>query len=356
MSTRKSPLRAVTEPVTASTFDGFYFRNNLASKGVVPAGPPFNLGPDIIQSPTQVADPVDTFSTVESWGRLYNTEPQAGTNYYYVRGLNGATTPFKGQLSLYWTPAEVILFPTLWENRPLRTKLGKKVVSAEAASGHIGVGADAFLLNWPTAAAQSSTSTFASFIAQNAATPIPTVSSWIEMSQILTSQLSFGFRNGVSFNPAANGGAMLQRLGLNIPLEVGQSGTLQFVLSATGLVGDTVGMIVDQYTAEQKAIQVMPSKVSQDSQAFGTQVTMDPGFSGTLAVQYWNTSQKSPAPGSTLTLTVNYVVPQSELEKAVAAGVLHSPYSAAAAKTLDVGVGPQEVAPLGQVTFITVAS
>lgn len=349
MTSKFSRSGAAVRLGTAATFDGFYLRDNLASNGAVPAIAPYNLCPDIIQSPTPIADPQTTLSTLESWDRMYRTEPEAGVNYYYARGVNG--TPggtFQGEMSLFWTPAELILFPSLWKNNPLLTASGGETVPVSAAAGHIGVGTEPWLLSWPSAS--HGASTFTSFVAQNLASPIPTISDWIQMSQLMTQQLNFGWRNAVTFDPAGNGGMMMQRMGLTIPGTVGQPGTVQLVLTATGFVGGTVGVIADRYTPEQKPVQILPTRITQDGQSLGIQISLDPGFAARLTVQYWNTGDSVPAPGSTLTLTASYVVPSTQVERAVSAGVVDSRYSQAIARQL--GIGPQPVAPLGAVTFI----
>jgi hypothetical protein len=344
---------------TASTYNGFYLRDNLASNGQVPALAPYNQCPDIIQSSTPISDPQDTLSTPASWNEIYQTAPMPGENYYYVRGLNGSQSNFQGELSLFCIPAELLLFPSLWKNSPLQTGSGSETVTVGAAVGHIGVGDQPFVMTWPSAAAQAASSTFASFIAQNTASPIPTISSWIEMSQLMTQQLNFGWRNAVAFDPIANGGTMLHQMGVSIPATVGESASLQLILTSYGFVGDTVAIIADRYTPEQKAIQIQPTQITSDGQAIGIQITLDPGFSANLTVQYWNTSKNVPAAGSGITLSVNYLVPEQQYERALSAGVLDSRYSNAVAHSLgqlQQGVTPQQVAPVGAVTFVATPS
>ncbi|HMG52906.1 MAG TPA: hypothetical protein VK601_05485, partial [Kofleriaceae bacterium] len=140
MTSRFSRSGAAVRLGTASTYNGFYLRDNLASDGVVPALAPYNQCPDIIQSSTPIPDPQNTLSTLDSWDRIYRTEPAPGTNYYYARGLNGAPSGgFAGELSLFSTPAELLLFPSLWKHSPLVTASGSETVPVSAPSGHIGV-------------------------------------------------------------------------------------------------------------------------------------------------------------------------------------------------------------------------
>jgi hypothetical protein len=349
----------------ASTYNGFYLRDNLASDGEVPALAPYNQCPDIIQSPTAVSDPESAFSTPASWDETYQTAPMPGENYYYVRGLNGSQQAFSGELSLFCIPAELLLFPALWKNSPLQTASGSETVPAvHAAPGHIGVGAEPFVLQWPTPSRAHSAETFPSFIAQNTAQPIPTINSWIQLSQLMTQQLNFGWRNTVTFDPLVNEGMMLHEIGLTIPRTVGKSGQIQLMLTLYGFIGDTVSLIADRYTPEQKPIQILPTRVTQDGQSLGLTVTLNPGFAGHLTVQYWNTSAKVPAAGSTITLSANYIVPHEQHASAVAAGVLDSQYSAAIGRSLlgaslgaaQPGVTPQQVAPVGAATFIATPS
>jgi hypothetical protein len=339
---------------TAATYDGFYLRDNLASKGQVPALSPFSLSPDIIGSAVPIPNAQTALSSQDSWQTIYEVKPAPGANYYYVRGLNGSSQPFQGQVSLYCVPAQLLLFPSLWKNSPLTTANGLDTVSVSASPGHIGVGNDAYVLQWPAAQSQASNSTFCSFIAQNTAGPIPAINDWLALSQLLTQQLNFGWRNSVTFDPVADDG-MLQRIGLSVPPSVSESATLQIIVTATGMAGDTISLLGDCFTPEQRQIVLLPAKLS-DPYSAGLVVTLDPGFQSSLAIQYWNTSGNVPAPGASLTVTVNYVVPTSRIERAVSLGVLSSGYSRAASRQLGVTVGPQQVAPVGAVTFVVGSS
>lgn len=341
---------------TAATYNGFYLRDNLAAKGQVPALSPFGLCPDIIGSSVPIPNAQTVLSSQDSWQTIYEVKPAPGTNYYYVRGLNGSSQQFQGQVSLYGIPAQLLLFPSLWKNSPLSTLSELDTVSVSAAPGHIGVGSDAFLLQWPSAQGQARSSTFCSFIAQNLAGAITPINDWLALSQLFTQQLNFGWRNSVTFDPVADDG-MLQRIGLSVPLSVSESATLQIIVTASGMAGDTISLLGDCFTPEQRQIVLLPSKVT-DPYSAGVQVTLDPGFETSLAIQYWNTSGNVPAAGASITVTVNYVVPTSRVERAVSLGVLDSGYSRAASRQLGatVGVNPQQVAPVGAATFIVGSS
>lgn len=336
---------------TASTYDGLYLRDNLKSQGTLPAVAPFNACPDIIQSSTPIADPQKTFGTVSSWNTIYPTSPTPGKNYYYVRGLNGSTEDFDGEISLFWTPAQLILFPSTWKNNPLLTAAGSEGVKVQAAPGFVGVGNDGFVLDTGVESLPNPNA-FYSFVAQNNAAAIPTISSWLEMSQLLTQQMGIGFRNVLTFDPV--NGPLLARMGFNIPMSIGESATLQLTISTQGIpAGDTIGLIGDCFTPEMKSILLQPMKTTGNSYVAGIQIDVDPGFNSSVAFQYWNTSGQVPAPGSFLTLSVNYEVPQEKYARALELGVLDSRYAQA---PQTVGVGPQQIAPVGQVTYVVAAS
>lgn len=351
MTTGFATQAAPVQPGTASTYDGFYLRDNLASQGTVPAVAPFNQSPDIIQSGMPVTNPGVTFSTLQSWCTLYPTDPAPGQNYYYLRGLNGSEEAFSGNLRLYWAPSQLILFPSSWKNNPLTAANGLEDVGVQADAGHIGVGDQPFLLDTASQPLPDAHSFYA-FVAQNTAAPIPTISSWLEMSQLLTQQLGFGFRNVVSFDPVT--GPMLYRLGLDIPMSVGESATLQLSISVQGIpAGDTIGLLADCYTPEMASIALLPTKTNGNGYMAGIQVNVDPGFRSSIAVQYWNTSGKVPAAGSQITLTANYVIPEEKIDRALVLGVLDSRYAQPA---VDSSVTPQQVCPVGSVTFVATAS
>jgi len=203
----------------------------------VPAVGPYNLCPDIIQSSTAI--PIHrTPDTLESWNRMYNAEPAPGDNYYYVRGLNGASSgKFEGAVSSS-DPAELILFPSSGSTTSFAPPRAVKPCPSALpldTSGSRGAIPSA----WPTVCPVHQEHVRLVH-RQNTAVAIPTISSWIEMSQFMTQQLNFGSRNAKSFDPwqtQDHAGAH----GDQHPPHPGRVGNLQFMLTSAGLVGDTLG-------------------------------------------------------------------------------------------------------------------
>lgn len=340
-----------TAAAPAPTYNGFYLRNNLGCTGAVPSPGPYNLSPDIIQSDAPIPDAQSTLSTQQSWAQTYSTDPVVGqSNYYYVRGINGAATQTDSQVSLYYAPAQLIMFPNSWRNNKLSTSKGMDGVGVQANPGHIDVGDDAFL--WKNTPAPASGSDYYGFVAQvndaENSNPVPVVTSWLDMSSLLTRNLGFGFRNTCHVDGSAQ--TWYHRLSLDVPQSIQQPGQLMITLSSTGFTGNTVGLLADLFGGDQQPIMIQPFKITQDGATTGITITAEPGFSTSFAIQYWNLSGTQPAPGSSITISVDYVVPQGQVANAVAAGLVNT--SRARYLQQAVGVGPQATAILGSATFV----
>jgi hypothetical protein len=342
-----TPRRAVATPV-ATTYPGFYLRNSLGCTGAVPSPGPFDLCPDVIQSPTIVGDPQATFSTPASWSTAYATQPDLGqANYYYVRGLNGLAEQVKTQLSLYWAPAQLILFPASWQNNKLSTASGRQTVSVSAGAGAIGVGGEPFV--WTPGA--PSGSDFYALVAQAVDTggtnPIPTITSWLDMAALLTQDLGFGFNNTRYIDPDA--ATWSSYLGLSVPPSLPSSGQVLISLSSTGFSGGTVGILANQFGSNQQPIVLAPTALGP-GQLSGITVTLDPGFSATFTVEYWAGTGTAPAAGASINVTAYYVIPPSEAASAATAGLVDGVRNRFLQERL--GVGPTQMAVLGSASFV----
>lgn len=342
----KAAERTTLVLAAGPTYDGFYFRNNLQSNGDVPSTGPYNVTPDIVGSSEPIPDAQSKLATPASWKTSYDTDPVPGAaNYYYVRGLNGATTAVSSApVSLYYAPAELILWPSTWKNHPLHTASGRDTVTVSAQPGAIGVGSEAFV--W-RASPLSGDSDFYALVAQ-AAPAIPAVNRWTDMGALLTQDLGFGFRNTVYVNGSAQ--AWTHRLGLNIPASFDAPGQIMLTLTTAGMSGATIGVLANVFGSDQKVIAILPAQVTQDSFATGIQVTLEPGFSASLAVQYWS-GGATPAAGSTITLTASYVLPPSEVLTAATRGLIDSAHDRFL-QSVHAGIQPQATVLLGSATFI----
>lgn len=343
----------MAEPISApeATYDGFYLRNNLGCTGAVPSSGPYDLCPDIIQSNEPIPDAQSALSTLQSWGTTYSTEPIPGqTNYYYVRGMNGGSKQIASRVSLYSTPAQLIMLPTTWKNNALVTSQGLEYVNVQADPGHIGVGDDVFV--WQQTPILADGSDFYSFVAQvndaENSNPIPSVTSWLDMGQLLTNNLGFGFRNTCYVDGKA--ATWCHRLQLNVPTSIGNPGQLQILIAATGFAGNTVALVGDTIPANKIPILFEPQVISSDTFLAGITITPEAGFASSLAVQYWNDAGKPPATGATIAVLANYIVPESEIDKAGNRGLLNPVYCRYVQNALH--ITPQTIIALGAATFV----
>jgi len=336
--------------VSGAIYNGIYAHNNLSCTGGLPSPGPYNLCPDIIGSSSEVTDPQSVFSTPASWAQMYSTEPVAGqNNYYYVRGLNGAAVAQSNIASLYWTPAQLILFPATWKNNPLSASDGTESVALSAAPGAIAVGANPFV--WDPEA-PSDGSSFYSFVSQindsENSNPIPASVSWLDMAQLLTHGLGFGLRNTCYVDAAAS--SWTERLMINIPASLPAAGQIMLTVAATGLTGCTVGLIADTFLPSQQPILVNPVQITQNQFLTGIQIELPPGFSASLAVQFWAGSGAAPSPGAALNVGAAYVVPPQSLAEAAGRALVDGRLSSRLSALP--GIGPTPMATLGGASFI----
>jgi hypothetical protein len=338
---------ATPPAATGSMFAGFYLRDNLGDVGTIPAPGPYALSPDIIGATEPITDPESELSTQASWKQMYSVEPTPGVeNYYYVRGLNGDTDPVDDTLALYWAPSNLIMFPSVWKGNEI-PPTGTSPVTVSAASGHIGVGDGPFV--WTRPPVLDDPGDFIAFVATvsetDAPEPFPVVNSWLDMSALLTQRLDLGFRNTARID--ATDDAWYRRVHLNIPTGM-PSGQVVLSVMSKGFVGNTLGFIGDLFSPQREPIMLLPSQVAQDGASSTITVTLEGGMSTSLALQYWQTGN-APASGATVTLSADYVVPDSKVAEAGARALVHPRRSRFLAERA--GIGPTAMAPLGSATF-----
>jgi hypothetical protein len=326
------------------TFDGLYARNNLDSDGSVPARPPYDLCPDIIQSTIAVSDPQTAFGSEESWMRSYDVAPAAGKNYYYVRGRNGAMDPVRADVSLYYAGSHLLMVPSVWQDNRLKTSRARNSVTVEAEPGATAVTPEPLVFNDPPELPRGH---YYAFVSGNGT--VPNIRDWIDLGTLLRRDLNFGFRSTSAV--AASERAWNRRLTLHIPSEFRSPGDVLLTLSGSGFEGDTIGLITNLYTSEQKPVMVVPAAIDSDPFLTGVKVKLEPGYSATATVQYWNTSGARPAPGSTISLTAHYVVPPTEHARAGNAGLLDGARDQHLQRFFG-NAGPQPTVILGSTTFI----
>jgi hypothetical protein len=333
-----------SQPTSATSYNGFYFRNNLAGNSEIPSNGPYNLCPDIIQSDMMIDDPTQILGSSQSWANTYNAEPGGGSNYYYLRGTNPNNAPVDANLNLYFCPAQLILLPETWQNNKLSTSTGLSTVTVHAGAGQTAVATEPLL--WPDAPAPTS-SDFYSLIAQASDSdnpdPVPTVTSWIDMSDLLNNNLGYGFRN-TCYVPS-DMATWARNFQLTIPADITNPGTLQIMLTATGFTGNSLALASDS-----SDINIDKLQVPRDGFSVSTQFNPTAGSSISLSLNYWSEATSFPASGATITVSALYLVEQNDVHEAGTRGTVKHAVSKLASEA--VGMPVKTWILLGCATFV----
>lgn len=315
----------MTAQSTPSFYPGIFLRNNLQGTNALPSPGPFELCPDIIQSPSPISNFQAVLSSPASYAESFNTQPVLGeTSYYYVRGKNGGRKPAAGTVFLYAAPAQLISFPETWQDNPIPSP-GSQPPTIEAAADAVAVASSAFV--WQDPPAPTCGSDYYTLVARfddsTHSNPTPTIATWQDMSALATNNLRFGFSNVSSIGPGET--SWVRRQMLTIPASLPGPAQLLLTLSISGFAGAVIGLIADTFNTDQKPILIDPVTVpATGSLTFGIDVAVQPGVTTSLAVQCWN--EQVPAAGSSIVLSADYVVPPDEREAARARGLIDSGY------------------------------
>lgn len=330
--------------------EDIYLRNNLASKGTVPFSPPLGLCPDIIQSDSPVPGFQNEFSSIDSWQKAYNVEPVgAQQNYYYVRGMNGSQSTPTDSFSLYYSQAQVFMLPVSFKGNLLSTASGSEAPAVTASPGHIGVGEEAFVWVPPPVNPDSYFNLIAQVNSGQQPTPVPTVSSWLDLAKLIGQTPTFGFRT----QAMVSGKQWVRRQQLRVPANF-TSASITITLSATGLTGTTVSLLCDTVAPNQKPILLGPLTVPADGQLTGAQFTLPAGFTANLAVQFWNPDDVQIAPGASLRVTFGYpITTGAEFERAVQEQLVNHSFNVELNQPVGASIQPKAMAIVGQLTFTT---
>ncbi|MDY7093678.1 MAG: hypothetical protein SX243_11970, partial [Acidobacteriota bacterium] len=143
------------DPATGERWDGLYLRTNLEDQGSVPRKAPWDHSPDLIPSGIlPVNHPARAFD--RSYDQELAKSLVAQTpNYIYLRVKNFATEARTGQLYLYYTPSQLLLYPQLWSQNALLTASGNDRSEVQDVSpSKVATIGDPFVFN-PTPTDQS---------------------------------------------------------------------------------------------------------------------------------------------------------------------------------------------------------
>lgn len=125
-------------------YDDIYLRKNLYDNGSVPSGGDYYWSPDIITSGQFPINDIKKYAK-DTWMQDVGVNSVArATNYVYVRGKNLKQERQHGKVSLYYSKASLIMYPSNWIKNPLKNSKGEDCVPVEGDPNEIVVTEDPF--------------------------------------------------------------------------------------------------------------------------------------------------------------------------------------------------------------------
>ena len=132
-------LRAIIENTLEITAD-VYLRDFVGDIGTVPNAGAISASPDIIVTPTAVADPTTAFgegSGTENSNTLGFTVEAGQDNFIYARVKNRGGSPANGVTStVYWSEVATLVTPDMWNfigtSNPINVPVGDTLVVTDA--------------------------------------------------------------------------------------------------------------------------------------------------------------------------------------------------------------------------------
>ncbi|TWP33126.1 hypothetical protein [Leekyejoonella antrihumi] len=186
------------------------FRHNFDDTGKYPTAGTLSSSPDVIPlGDTPVSDP-NTLIGDDAWKRDYGNSTNASeSNYIYLRGMNPSTTDRSGQVSLYYSPASLLLWPTDpldpkkgWAKNPLRTSGGDKSITVTAAANN-GRFVTSQGFNWiPEPIYNDHYCVVARLVTDDNPNPLPTLGNLTDFAAYISQHPNMAWRNVVTINPS----------------------------------------------------------------------------------------------------------------------------------------------------------
>jgi hypothetical protein len=291
----------------ATMYDDLFFRSNLKDVGQLPSPPLAYESPDIIPSGiVPINNPQAFFASNYSQDVGQNLVT-GGPNYIYLRTKNLANGKESGKVSLYYTPASLLLYPNKWQNNQLKTSDQQTEVFIQANNpGDIAVTDNPF--RWEPASISGDHYCLISRVSTpKYDNPIPTVGSFTDMTEFILNHPGFGWRN-VSLTDANSPT-------FDTPVDYTQGsegGRITFQLECTNVPGGASVAFSAATPGPNPLIVLEKTTVPHNNGSWNTSVTCDvpAGYQTTITYSYWANGTK-PLPGFQIRLKALSYVDQS---------------------------------------------
>ncbi|MFE8595557.1 hypothetical protein [Archangium violaceum] len=289
-------------------YDDLFFRTNLNDHGEVPAPPLAYESPDIIPSGIYpISKPQDYFASNYDKDVGQNLVT-GGPNYIYLRTKNLAQGAEGGTVSLYYTPASLVLYPDRWQKNQLKTSDQQTEVYIKASkTNDIAVTDNPFVWE-PSAISNDHYCLISRVSTSKHPNDIPVVGSYSDMTDFILNHPGFGWRN-VSLTD------------VNAPTfdtsvfydQKSDAGRMVFQLECTNVPGGaSVAFSSGTPVTDGKHIVLEKTTVPDNEGSWNTSVTCDvPAYYQTnIIYSYWANGTKPPL-GFQLKLKVMHYVDDS---------------------------------------------
>jgi hypothetical protein len=344
-----------------AAYTDFAFRPNLTDpEGQTPSAPPVTNSPDIY--PVGV-NPIANFQTALATPASWATDPgqnvQEGfNNIIYVRSKNFGGANNTGQVFLYYAPCAVISWPSQWVTNQLLTdqpnptnpngaNLNYLNLNA-AANGNIAVGAGAFL--WqptPPPPGSDHYCLFSQVVTAATPNPIPGANQPMtseDMATIVANDLGIGWRN-VALIVQANQPTWSYSSMLTVPANSPAPVTVQVLLACNNMTGGgSMSFNCSSANGTSVPITLPQTTIQNPNQVSGITTTLQPGFSGSITVNYWNGSSANPSGAN---IAIQALTPATTPGMQAMVKKSHMKHL----KLNAVGIPIQEVVSLGQMNY-----
>lgn len=284
-------------------YNDLFLRANLNDSGAIPAAGPLSTSPDIIPyGNAPVTDPQDFFSA--NYGSDVGKDLIANTaNYLYMRVKNLNAGNVNGNLSLYYSKASLLLYPSLWKENILSTSDGNTSVPIQsAASGIVTVGTDPF--TWSPQMIQGDHYCLIGRVVTPAhPNPVPDTGSIQDFAAYISNNRAMGWRNVT----VVDNGSPTFSTSVDY-MQGTQASTMLILLTTTNIpIGAEVGFSCGT-PGPQPIINLPKSKVTDPSSfIIGISSLVPAGWESSITYSYW-ANGTTPLPGWSIGLKIVYLV------------------------------------------------
>jgi hypothetical protein len=287
-------------------YTDLFMRCNLNDNGSIPRSGTLCTSPDIIPyGVVPVSDPVTSFTAnySEDVGQALIANQQ---NFIYTRAINHADGAANGNIYLYYSPAALLLYPSLWSNNGLKTSQGVDHVPVSATNANqIAVATDPF--TWiPQQIVNDHYCMVARLATQSNPCPIPSDGDINDFANWISNNGGWTWRNVT----VVDAGAPTWTQTLNYT-QGATAGTMNFLIKCTNVpVGGKVALSCGT-PGPSPLISIPPTPVTNGASfIIGLASNIPANFVSNIAYSYW--ANGNPQPGFKIELQVVYIVPSTQ--------------------------------------------